>query len=106
MYDHHYYFKEDFNYQQYVCNKCHVFSMTVIDLSNFFISNIKSKDYRVYISNIDKKEAIIIFKKSKLGFKTLSKPLVFIPNITPVDIIKNQRFNQRLKKGAFGGNIF
>ena len=53
----HYYFKDNFNYQPYVCNKCHDFSMTVI------ILNVKNNDYRVYISNIDKKEAIIIFKK-------------------------------------------
>ena len=57
----HYYFKDNFNYQPYVCNECHDFSMTVMDLNAFFISNIKNNDYRVYISNIDKKEAMIIF---------------------------------------------
>ena len=58
-----YYFKDNFNHQPYVCNKCHDFSMTVMDLRDFFILNSKNNDYRVYISNIDKKEAIIIFKK-------------------------------------------
>ena len=43
--------------------------MTVMDLSNFFILNIKNNDYRVYISNIDKKETIIIFKKFNLNDK-------------------------------------
>ena len=57
----HYYFKDIFNYQPYVRNECHDFSMTVMDLSDFFILNIKNNDYRVYIRNIDKKEAIIIF---------------------------------------------
>ena len=28
----HYYFKHDFDYQPYVCNKCHDFSMTVVNL--------------------------------------------------------------------------
>ena len=65
----HYYFKDKFDYQPNVCNDCHDFSMTVIDLSEFFIPNIKSVDYRVYISGIDKKEAIIIFKKSNLNDK-------------------------------------
>ena len=65
----HYYFNEKFDYQPNVCNDCHDFSMTVIDLSEFFIPNIKSVDYRVYISGIDKKEAIIIFKKSNLNDK-------------------------------------
>ena len=43
--------------------------MTVMDLNAFFILNIKNKDYRVYITNIDKKEAIIIFKKTNLDHK-------------------------------------
>ena len=33
-----------------------------------------------------------------MDFKTLSKPLGFKPNITLVDVIKNQRFNQRFKR--------
>ena len=65
----HYYFKDKFNYQPYVCNECHDFSITVMDLSDFFILNIKNNDYRVYISNIDKKEAIIILKSSNLDDK-------------------------------------
>ena len=39
-----YYFKDNFNYQPYVCNKCHDFFMTVMDLSDFFILNIKNND--------------------------------------------------------------
>ena len=31
----HYYFKDNINYQPYVCNKCHDFSMTVVNLSDF-----------------------------------------------------------------------
>ena len=65
----HYYFKENFNYQPYVCNKCHDFSLTVMDLSDFFILNIKGNDYRMYITNIDKKEAMTIWKKSNLDDK-------------------------------------
>ena len=56
----HYYFKDKFNYHPCVCNKCHDFSMTAMDLNDFFILTIKDDDYRVYISNIDKKEAMII----------------------------------------------
>ena len=56
----HYYFEDNLNYQPYLCNKGHDFSMTVMDLSDFFIINIKDVDYRVYISGIDKKEGIII----------------------------------------------
>ena len=65
----HCYFKDKFNYQPYVCNKCHDISMTVMDLSDFLIVNIKGGDYKVYFSNTDKKEAIIIFKNSNLDDK-------------------------------------
>ena len=51
----HYYFKDKFDYQPYVCN--------VMILSDFFILNIGGNDYRVYISGIDKEEAMIILKK-------------------------------------------
>ena len=64
-----YYLKDKFNYQPYVCNECHGFAMTVMDLSNFFVLNIKGVDYRVYISGLNKKEAMIIFKKSNLDDK-------------------------------------
>ena len=74
----HYYFKDNYNYQPYVCNKCHDFSMTVMDLINFFILNIKNNDYRVYISNIDKKEAIIIFKKSNLDDKWILNQILLL----------------------------
>ena len=67
--NYYYYFKDSFYYQPYVCDKCHDFSLTVMDLSDFFILNIKGNNYRMYIGNIDKKEAIIIFKKSNLDNK-------------------------------------
>ena len=57
----HYYFKDNFNYQPYVRNKCYDFSMTVMNLSDFFILNIKNNYYRVYISNIDKKRSYDYF---------------------------------------------
>ena len=63
------YFKDKFDYQPYVCNKCHDFSMTGINPSDFFILNIKNGDYRFYISGIDKKEAVNILKNSNLDDK-------------------------------------
>ena len=65
----HYYFKDKFDYQPYICNDCHEFSMTVMNLSDFLVLTIKNVDYRVYISNIDKKEALNILKSSNLGDK-------------------------------------
>ena len=65
----HYYFKDKFDYQPYVCNKCHDFSMTVMNLSDLFILNIRGIDYRVYISGINKKEAVNILNNFVLGDK-------------------------------------
>ena len=64
-----YYFKDKYNYQPYVCNDCHDFSMTVMNISDFHIVNIKGNNYRMYISGIDKNEAVIIFKNSNLDDK-------------------------------------
>ena len=65
----HYYFKDKFNHQPYVYNEYHDFSMTMMDLSDFYVLTIKGNNYRVYINNTDKKEALIIFKKSNLDDK-------------------------------------
>ena len=43
--------------------------MTVMDLNDFNVLNIKNNDYMVFISGLDKKEAMIIFKKSVLNDK-------------------------------------
>ena len=65
-----YYFKHiGFKYQPCVRNECHDFSMTVINLSDFFILNIRGVDYRIYISGINKKEAVNILNNSELGDK-------------------------------------
>ena len=52
----HYYFKDKFNYQPYVCNDCYDFSMVGMDLGDFYVLTVKGNDYKVYISNIDKKK--------------------------------------------------
>ena len=36
-----YYFKDNFDYQPYICNDCRDFSMTIMDLGDFFILTIK-----------------------------------------------------------------
>ena len=64
-----YYFKDKFNYQPYVYNDCHDFSMTVMDINDFHIVNIKGNNNRVYISDIDKKEATVVLKNFNLDDK-------------------------------------
>ena len=66
---HYWHFADGFKYQRYVCNVCHDFSMTVQNLSGFFIVTIKSVDCRCYIVGIDKNDAIDLLNNSSLGDK-------------------------------------
>ena len=43
--------------------------MTVQNLGDFFVVTIKNVDYRVYITGVDKKAAVIILKNSDLSDK-------------------------------------
>ena len=48
---HHWYFKDiGFKCEPYGCNGCHDFSMTVQNLSDFFIVTVKNVEYRYYIA--------------------------------------------------------
>ena len=70
MISRYYYFKSvGLKYQPYVCIGCHEFSMSVMNLSDFFIWNIKGVDYRVYASGVSNQEAINILKNSDLSDK-------------------------------------
>ena len=60
-----------FKYQPHVCNRCHDFSMTVQNLSDFFVVTINNVDYRIYITGVDKKTAGFIFKNSDLSDKVV-----------------------------------
>ena len=66
---HYSHFSDGFKYQPYICNGCHEFSVTVMDLRDFFILNIESVDYRVDIRGIDKKDAVNILNNFELGNK-------------------------------------
>ena len=52
---HYWYFSDGFKYQPYICNGCHDFNMVVQNLSDFFILTVQNIDYRVNITNVDKK---------------------------------------------------
>ena len=67
---HYWYFKNiDYKYQANVCNKCHDFSMVVYDLKDFMILNIRGVDYRCYIFNMNKNDAINLLNNSLLDNK-------------------------------------
>ena len=67
----HYWYFEDigYKYQPYACNKCHDLSMVVYDLKEFMILNIKGVEYRCYIFNMSKNDAINLLNNSVLDNK-------------------------------------
>ena len=59
------YFKDiGHKYEPYVCNQCHDLSVVVYDLNDFMILNIKGIDYRCYVFNMSKSDAINLLNDS------------------------------------------
>ena len=56
---HYCYFKGGFKYQSYVCNACQDFGMSVQNLSDFLIVTIKTVDYRIYVTGVDKEQLFL-----------------------------------------------
>ena len=69
------YFKDiDFKYEPHVCNKCHdlLVCLVVYDLKHFMILNIKGVNYRCYVFNMSRSNAITLLDNSVLDNKVLS----------------------------------
>ena len=67
---HYWYFKGiGCKYEPHVCNKCHDLPMVVYDLKNFMILNIKGVDYRCYVFNMSRSDAINLLNNSCLDDK-------------------------------------
>ena len=67
---HYWYFKDiGYKYEPYVCNGCHDLSMMVYDLNDFMILNRKGVDYRCYVFNMSKSDAINLLNNSVLDNK-------------------------------------
>ena len=61
------YFKDiGYEYQQYVCNGCHDLSVMVYDLNDFMILNMKSVDYKSFVFNRSKNDAIRLLNNPQL----------------------------------------
>ena len=67
----HYWYFKDIGYkcESHVCNGCHDLSMMVYDLNDFMILNIKGIDYRCYVFNLSKSDAINLRNNSALDNK-------------------------------------
>ena len=60
-----------YKYEPHVCNQCHYLSMMVYDLNDFMILNIKGIDYRCYVFNMSKSDAITLLSNSVLNNKAV-----------------------------------
>ena len=58
-----------YEFEPYVCNKCHDISMMVYDLDGFIIVNIKGVDYRCFVFKMSKNTAIKMLNNSLLDYK-------------------------------------
>ena len=61
-----YWYSKDilYKYEQYICNGCHNLLMVLYDLDNFMILNIKGVDYRCFVFNMSKNDAIKLLNNS------------------------------------------
>ena len=67
---HYWYFLDiGYKFQPYVCNGCRDLSMMVYDLSDFMILNIEGVDYRRFVCNLSKNDAIKLLNNSQLDNK-------------------------------------
>ena len=67
---HYWYFKDiGYKYEPHVCNGSHGLSMVVYDLNDFMILNVKCIDYRCYVFNMSKNDAVKMFNNSLLDNK-------------------------------------
>ena len=67
---HYWYFNDiGYKYEPHVCNKCPDLLMVVYDLKNFMILNIKGVDYRCYVFNMSRSDAINLLNNPWLDNK-------------------------------------
>ena len=59
---HHFCFNHRFKFQDYVCNGCHDFTMSNVNISDIVIISVKNVDYHCVIHNIKKSEAVYLLK--------------------------------------------
>ena len=67
---HYWCFKDiGYKYEPHVCNGCHDLSVMVYDLNDFMILNLKGVDYRCFVFNMSKNDAVKLLNNSVLDNK-------------------------------------
>ena len=60
---HYWFFNHGFKFQDHVCNDCHDLTMLCLNITDIAIITFKNVDYCCIMYNINKSEAINLFKK-------------------------------------------
>ena len=55
-------FNHGFQFQDSLCNDCHVFTMLIVNISDIVIITVKNVDYSCIVGNISIFEAITVFR--------------------------------------------
>ena len=67
---HYWYFADkNFNYQPYLCNRCHDLMMKATSFNDVAIVSVKGNDYRIHFSFMSKNDAINLLNNSVLSNK-------------------------------------
>ena len=61
-----YFIDKNFNYQKYLCNRCHDLMQKALSFNNVNIKSVKDNDYRIHFWYMDKDDAISIMRNSEL----------------------------------------
>ena len=61
---------KNFDYEPYLCNRCHDLMQKAMNFNDFAIVSIKGNDYRFHFWYMSKDDAIILMNNSSLNEKT------------------------------------
>ena len=68
---HYLFFNYGFKFQDYVCNRCHDFTMLEVNIWDIAIITIKNVNYRCIIYNISKSETLNLLKNREYILKNI-----------------------------------
>ena len=96
------YFKDiGYNFERYVCNKCHNLSIMADELENIAILNVKGVNYGCVLWNITRYDTINRLNNAKFDDKGT---LDFGANKTAVVLIKEEVFGGTYYRGIYSGD--
>ena len=69
VYHYWYFLDKNFNYEKYLCNRCHDLMQKAMSFNDVVIVSIKGNNYRVHFWYMSKNDAIVLMTNSNLTDK-------------------------------------